>query len=358
MPTYEEPATDYEFGDSGTWNSGQTSVPVQYNADGGLAFCKFEGLTDILAGVSLTSATLHLSFDLPSGTAVVQVYGVKTDPPTLPGGWSTAWTIWQDYKSSLHPNFDADGLTTKDLNITSLIEELMNDTEGDDIVLLFTQDPSYSGAAVTTLTATLEINFTGDTAEVEVDAPEAIIELEAAAMSAEVHVNVTQPEAVIELEAATMSAITPVLVSQAEALIEIEASTPSAITNLAVTAPETLIEIEAATIEAETSVVATLPEAFIELDAGAMTAITPVLVTAPEALIELEASTPNAATVVLASQPEAIIELEAAALTGRPDIAVTAPAATIEIEVGRLYTPATWKTVKALQPKASAVTAK
>lgn len=349
MPTYNEAASDYEWGYSGLWNTAQSSVDVQYTADSGLAFIKFSGLTSIQAAVTISSATLHLSFSLPSGTAVVHVYGGKTDPPALPGGsgWSGAYTIWQDYRSSANPSFDADGLTSYDLNVAGLLAELVSDTEGDDIVLMLVQ-PMYSGASVSGLTATLEIEYTlGDVSFVEVEAPEAIIEVEAAAMSAEVHVNATQPEAVIELEAATMSAITPVLVSQPEAIIELEASTPSAITNLAVTQPEAFIELEAGVMTADTSVIATLPEAILELEAGQLNAVTKVIATMPEAILDLEAGPLTAVTKVLASLPEAVLELECGPLAAVVPPVADLPEAEFELELGRHWVAPNWKLLRA-----------
>ncbi len=346
MPTYSEPAEDYEWGYSGLWNTAQSSVDVQYTADSGLAFIKFGDLTDILSGVTVTSATLHLSFSLVSGTAVVHVYGGKTDPPALPGGsgWSGAYTIWQDYRSSANPSFDADGLTSYDLDVGDLIAELVSGTEGDDIVLMLVQ-PMYSGASVVGVTATLEIVYAGDDAFITVDQPEGAIELEGAACSAEVHVNATQPAGAIELQGSTPTAVTVVLVDQPAGTIELAGSTPTAITNLAVTQPTGFIELEGAACSAETAVNVTQPAGSIELVGSTSNAVTVVFADQPAGSIELVGGSCSAVTTVIVSQPQATIELAGSTHTAVVPPIATQPAGAIELVGGRHWVTPSWKTV-------------
>ncbi len=346
MPTYSEPAEDYEWGYSGLWNTAQSSVDVQYTADSGLAFIKFSDLADILSGVTVSSATLHLSFSLVSGTAVVHVYGAKTDPPVLPGGWSGAYAIWQDYRSSANPSFDADGLTSYDLDVAGLIAELVSDTEGDDIVLMLVQ-PMYSGASVVGVTATLEIVYAGDDAFITVDQPEGAIELEGSACSAEVHVNATQPAGAIELQGSTPTAVTVVLVDQPAGTIELAGSTPTAITNLAVTQPAGFIELEGAACSAETAVNVNQPEGIIELVGSTPNAVTVVFADQPAGSIELQGGTCSAVTTVFAAQPVGTIELAGSTPTAVVPPVVAQPAAVIEYVGGRHWVAPNWKLLRA-----------
>ncbi len=359
MPTLTHSSPVYAYG--GPWESPDWNVPAgaaSLGSNGVFSYIWFEDEEFADMG-SVSSATLTIyGFGAPGTDEVVRIKGDKSSgSPMLPVDLNDAQT--RSPLTSASESKNVNGLASWPFDVTAIYSEINGAVGAITALHFLMENIDYHGSGMTGLTAVLSIEYSlGEEAFIEVDQPEGIIEIEAAEMSAEVHVNATQPEAVIELEAATMSAITPVLVSQAEAVIELEASTPTAAVNLAVTMPEAVIELECAVMEAETSVVATLPEAFIELEAASMTAIMAVVATLPEAFIELEAASMTAIMAVLASQPEALIEIEAASMTGRPNIAVSAPEAVIELEAGRLWAPAAWKTVKATQIKASAVTAK
>ncbi len=153
----------YSYGGAGTWYAPpQSGVIIEYNPTDALAFIEFSGLSAILAGGSVTSATLHLTgFGDPGNTAVVRFHCVTMEDWGAPLDWSNAYgTAYQDYKTAAYTEWDLNGLTSKDFDVTAQVNELIGMIDGDKITFIGFQ-PSYAGGSVGTVTATLTINTGG-----------------------------------------------------------------------------------------------------------------------------------------------------------------------------------------------------
>lgn len=156
--TYDEGATGYAYGDEGGSFTNPTSF-MELGPSGYVAWCRFTGLTEYLEDATGTvSATLTVSgFTAPMTAETIRVYGESAQDSTLPTDGTDSAS--RDRTSATTTTGSLEGLTTIDIDVEAIVEELRGGIDGD-VIQFVLDDPSYAGTGLSNMLATLEIVYT------------------------------------------------------------------------------------------------------------------------------------------------------------------------------------------------------
>lgn len=156
MATYSSSTPTYAHGDSSTWTS-PASTGFVYEDD--ICWIRFNGATSVLAGTSVSSATLALSFDTVGGSEQIRVRGDDTEDGGLPTDHAEA--IVRTLTTATVTTGDINGLTTVDIDVLSIADELRVSIDGD-VIAFRLDDPNYPGThfEIEPISATLTIEYT------------------------------------------------------------------------------------------------------------------------------------------------------------------------------------------------------
>lgn len=166
MATYTNNTPTFDNGSAAVWPV--LGGNLFYLDNDAISFGRFTGATAMLAGTTIISATLSINFGAfaPLGTdESIQVWGEEAADAVLPVDWADA-----SARSLTTANEDTgslNGLSSIDIDLTAVIQELQNSINGDVVMLKFA-NPTYNGTGLQSgpgnLTFELTVEYESTTA--------------------------------------------------------------------------------------------------------------------------------------------------------------------------------------------------
>lgn len=161
MSSYTNNTPTFDNGNSTSWPALGPNLFYVDNLT--VAFGRFTGATSVLAGSVIDSATLTIDFGTFAPVMTdesLEIWAELAEDALLPADWTDASARVLSVQTALSGTLN--GLSTIDIDLTDVIQELQSSVDGDVIMLKFA-NLSYSGTGLQSgpgmLTFSLAISY-------------------------------------------------------------------------------------------------------------------------------------------------------------------------------------------------------
>lgn len=159
MSNYNSAAAEYASGNSymSSWTTPESSLNLTDN--GSSAWARFVSATSVLTSTVTAASLVITGLGSPPTAETIRVFGDETGADVgLPVDYMDS--TLRSLTTANVTSGDLTGLSSVNLDVTSIIQELVASIDGDEILLRF-DNPSYSGTGFSGMIATLDVTYSG-----------------------------------------------------------------------------------------------------------------------------------------------------------------------------------------------------